>query len=346
VAGAGGAVGVLLGGILTAELSWRWVLYVNVPIGIGVFVAAVLYLTEAVRPELRQKLDVAGAITVTAGLFCLVYAIVGTDVHAWTSPQTLGFLGAAVVLLGAFALIETKLASHPLVPFRLFKSRALTGANTVIFLVGAVFFSLWYFLSLYLQTVLHYGALKTGMAFLPMAIGIIIGAQLAGRRLATSGPRPLLLVGMVIVTGGFFWLSKIGVDSDYWTHILPPGMMISFGVGLVFAPLASAATAGVAPTEAGLASALLVTFRQVGGSLGLAVLATIATDQTKSSLSSGLDAALASGYAKAFAVAAGLAAAAIACSFIVPARRRTAEAPARQVEAPPAEGSVNPALEG
>jgi EmrB/QacA subfamily drug resistance transporter len=349
VAGAGGAAGVILGGVLTAELSWRWVLFVNIPIGIVATVAALLYLTEAkraTRDENSARLDIGGAITVTAGLGALIFAIVGTDTHPWGSAYTLTILAVAAVLLGIFAFIELKVAHTPLVPFRLFRSRSVSGSNVVMFLVGAGFFSMWYFLSLYLQNVLGYGALKAGLAFLPMAIAIIIGSQISARLLPKLGVRPLLLVGTALMAVGFAWLTQIGAQSNYWAHVFGPGCIISLAIGLLFTPLASAATTGVHFTEAGLASGVLNTARQMGGSLGLAILATIAIDHTHAILgqahasgsTTSAAAALTAGYARAFGVAAVFAVVAFAASFIVPSNgpKRQAEAPA----APNAEASV------
>jgi EmrB/QacA subfamily drug resistance transporter len=332
VAGAGGAAGVILGGVLTSELSWRWVLFVNLPIGLAATAAALIYLTEAkrtARDESAPRLDIGGAITVTAGLGALIYAIVGTDTHAWGSTYTLSILGVAVVLLGAFIFIELKVAHTPLVPFRLFRSRAVSGSNLVMFLVGASFFSMWYFLSLYLQDVLGYGALKTGLAFLPMAIAIIIGAQISSRLLPRVGVRPLLLAGTGLLVVGFAWLTQISSASHYWDHVFGPGCIISLAIGLLFTPLANSATAGVHFTEAGLASGVLNTSRQMGGSIGLAVLATIAIDHTHAILGgahgsvTATAAALTSGYARAFGLDAILGAVALAASFIVPSIGRT-----------------------
>ena len=186
-------------------------LFVNIPIGVAAIAAALTWLTEsrghqgAGQP--RSRLDVAGAIAVTAGLGTLVYAIVGTETHPWGSVTTLSLLGVAAVLLAVFAIIELRLASAPLVRFSLFRSRSVSGANLVMFLVGAAFFSMWYFLSLYLQNVLGYSALKTGLAFLPMGVTIIIGAQASSRIMPRTGVRPLLLTGTVLAAGGFAWLS-------------------------------------------------------------------------------------------------------------------------------------------
>ena len=352
VAGAGGAAGSILGGVLTAEISWRWVLFVNVPIGAITLLVAFRYLTELRRPSTEQTLDVAGAVAVTAGLGALIYAVVGTDTSPWGSTRTLSILAVAVVLLGIFAFIELRVARTPLVPFGLFRSRSVTGSNIVMLLVGAAFFSMWYFLSLYLQNVLGDGALKAGLSFVPMALSIIIGAQVSSRLLNRLGVRPLLVVGTLLATGGFLWLSRIGPDSSYWVHVFGPGCIISLALGLLFTPLASGATAGVPQHEAGLASGVLNTSRQVGGSLGLAGLATIAIDHTHAVLAGGSTdaaAALTAGYARAFTCAAGLGLAAFLASFIVPTlRRATASTPepagerARGVEGRPELG-VEPA---
>ena len=357
VAGAGGAAGSILGGVLTSALSWRWVLFVNIPIGIAGIIAGMLWLTESRASDrtsqagdrLAPRLDVAGAVTVTLGLGALVYAIVGTETHPWGSAQTLILLAIAVVLLAAFAVIELRLVSTPLVPFSLFRSRSVTGANTVMFLVGAAFFAMWYFLSLYLQNVLGYSALRAGMAFLPMAVSIIIGAQASSRLMPRTGVRPLLLAGTILATAGFGWLSRITPGASYWQHVFGPGCIIALALGVLFTPLAGAATAGVSYSEAGLASGVLNTSRQIGGSLGLAVLATIATDHTlalirgttaggaagqQAGLSYGqhspaVTAAYSAGYARAFEVAAALTLAAFLASFIVPAIRNR-RAPAGQ----------------
>jgi hypothetical protein len=281
------------------------------------------------------RLDAGGAVAVTAGLGTLIYAIIGTDTHPWGSARTLSLLGAAAVLLAVFAIIELRLARTPLMPFRLFRSRSrsLSGSNIVMFLVGAAFFSMWYFLSLYLPNVLGCSALKTGLAFLPMGVTIMIGAQASSRILPRAGVRPLLQAGTLLAAGGFAWLSAIGPHTSYWSHVLGPGCLISLALGLLFSPLAAAATAGVAVSEAGLAPGVLNTARQIGGSLGLAVLATIATGRTRAALAGGRPvvpqaAALNDGYSRAFELAAALTLAAFAASFVVPAiRARTAPAP-------------------
>ena len=329
VAGAGGAAGSVLGGVLTSELSWRWVLFVNIPIGVAAVIAALAWLPESAgraRGSAAPRLDLGGAITVTGGLGALIYAIVGTQAHPWGSARTLSLLGAAAVLLAAFAVIELRLARAPLMPFGLLRSRSVSGANTVMFLIGAAFFSMWYFLSLYLQNVLGYSALRAGLAFLPMGIAIIAGAQAGSRLLPRVGVRPLLQAGTLLAAGGFGWLSAITPHASYWEHALGPGCLISLALGLLFTPLAAAATTGVPASEAGLASGILNTSRQVGGSLGLAVLATIATDRSHAALAAArppmsLAASLNDGYARAFQWAAAFCLVALAASFVVPAIR-------------------------
>jgi EmrB/QacA subfamily drug resistance transporter len=320
VGGAGGAAGVVLGGILTSELSWRWVLFINVPIAGGALLVAVVFLVDARRPT-GKRMDIAGAVTATAGLATFVYAVVGTDTHPWGSARTLGTLGVAAILLALFVAIELRLASSPLVNFGIFRSRALAGANVVMLLVGAAFFSMWYFLSLFTQDVLGEDPLKAGLSFFPMGIAIVIGAQISARLVPKLGVRPLLLIGTAITTSGFVWLTQIHAGDSFWTHVLGPGCLASFSLGILFTPLASAATSGVSQAEAGLASGVLNTSRQIGGSVGLAVLATIASARTRSVLAHGhpgVRVALASGYQRAFALAACLGVLGFFGSFIVP----------------------------
>ncbi|MHB1535147.1 MAG: MFS transporter [Acidimicrobiales bacterium] len=329
VAGAGGAGGSILGGVLTSGLSWRAVLFISVPIGLAAGGAAFAWLGQPARAaasiQKRPRLDVAGAVTVTAGLGALIYAVVGTSTHPWGSTRTLALLGVAVVLLAAFALFELRLARSPLLRFGLFRSRSVSAANGVMLLIGAILFSMWYFLSLYLQNVLGYGPLKTGLAFVPMGVAIIIGAQTSGRLIPRTGVRPVLTAGTLLATGGFAWLSTIAPHVSYSLHVFGPGCVIALALGLLFTPLAAAATAGVAPREAGMASGVLNTSRQVGGSLGLAVLATIASSRFHAATHHGLSmpTALADGYSRAFEVAAGLALAAFVTSLVVPTHPAT-----------------------
>jgi EmrB/QacA subfamily drug resistance transporter len=319
VAGAGGAVGGLLGGILTGWASWRWVFFINVPFGIVAGIVAFMYLREMRNRGATTKLDVTGSVLVTGGLASAIYAIVNTTTHSWTSSTTLGWLFLGVVLLATFIFWEAKVASHPLVPFKIFRSRPLTTANLMMFLIGGAFFAMWYFLTYYFQGVLGYGPVKAGFAFFPMAVAIIIGAQISSRLISRAGVRPLLQIGAVLATVGFLWISLIKPADSYAGHILVPSFITAFAMGLLFAPLATAATAGVDRADAGLASGILNTARQVGGSLALAVLATVATDVFQHDRhSASLASAYSSGYDRVFQISAIVTFVALIVSFALP----------------------------
>ncbi len=319
VAGAGGAVGALLGGILTGLVSWRWIFFINVPLGILAGTTALLYLQEMRNKDATAKLDVTGAVFVTAGLASVIYAVVNTTTHAWTSTFTLAWLVAGLALIAVFVAWEMKVASHPLMPFRIFRSRPLWVANAIMVLVGGVFFAMWYFLTYYYQLVLGYGPVKAGFAFLAPAVGIIAGAQISSRLISKVGVRPLLQVGATLATLGFFWLSLIHATSNYWTRVIEPAFLTAFAMGLLFAPLAMGATAGVDRADAGLASGVLNTSRQVGGSLALAALATVATDRTMAAVHTvGQKVALTEGYQRAFAISAVFALLALCLTVLVP----------------------------
>jgi EmrB/QacA subfamily drug resistance transporter len=319
VAGAGGAAGALLGGILTGLVSWRWIFFINVPIGVIAGVAAFLYLREMRNKDATSKLDVTGAVFVTGGLASVIYAVVNTTTHSWTSSFTLEWLIAGVALLSVFFFWEARVASHPLVPFRIFRSRSLSTANAVMVLVGGTFFAMWYFLTYYFQLVLGYGPVHAGLVFVPTAIAIILGAQISSRLIAKAGVRPLLQVGATLATLGFFWLSMIKSDSNYWAHVFAPSFITAFAMGLLFSPLAMAATSSVDRADAGLASGVLNTSRQVGGSLALAALATVATDRTNSLIHVvSAHAALTAGYQRAFQISAIITLVALAVTFLLP----------------------------
>jgi EmrB/QacA subfamily drug resistance transporter len=319
VAGAGGAAGALLGGILTGLVSWRWIFFINVPIGVVAGVAAFLYLREMRNKDATSKLDVTGAVFVTGGLASVIYAVVNTTTHSWTSSFTLEWLIAGVALLSIFFFWEARVASHPLVPFRIFRSRSLSTANAVMVLVGGTFFAMWYFLTYYFQLVLGYGPVHAGLVFVPTAIAIILGAQISSRLIAKAGVRPLLQIGATLATLGFFWLSMIKSDSNYWAHVFAPSFITAFAMGLLFSPLAMAATSSVDRADAGLASGVLNTSRQVGGSLALAALATVATDRTNSLIHVvSAHAALTAGYQRAFQISAIITLVALAVTFLLP----------------------------
>jgi EmrB/QacA subfamily drug resistance transporter len=326
VAGAGGATGVIAGGLLTDLLSWRWILFINVPIGILVLVVARFAISESRIEGDRPTLDWAGAVTITGGLIALVYGIVSTDTHAWGSALVLTYLAIGVVLLAMFAVIESR-HRHPLVPLRLFRSRNLTGANVIMTLIGSIMFALFFFLSQFLQEVQGYSPLRAGFAFLPMPVAIIVGTQLSARLVSRVGPRALLVIGMSISAVGMFLLSRIHVDSSYLLHVGIPGAIITFGIGMSFVPVTLSATNGVDPRDAGLASGVINTTRQIGGSLGLAALLTLAASRANDVLGSAPAVAQTAGYARAYEISVVilLVAAVVAAVVLRPAEPPAAE---------------------
>jgi EmrB/QacA subfamily drug resistance transporter len=317
--GVGGATGALLGGILTQTLSWRWILLINVPIGIVVAIAALRVVVRGRRDTgAARSFDLLGALTVTAGLVVLTYGIVETDKHGWGSSRTLITIALGLALLATFTLIEGRLAQAPLVPLRIFRSRPVSGANVVVFCMGAAAFAMWYFLSLYLQQVLGYDPIQAGLAFLPMTVAIIVTSQLASRGVGRFGPGPVLTLGMTLLALGMLGLSQISAHGSYWADVLAPSIVAAAGIGFSFVPVTIAATQGVRGPEAGLASGLVNTSRQVGGSIGLALLATVATQRTAGVIGT-VDpkVALTDGFERAYVVGAGFALAGAAISLIV-----------------------------
>jgi EmrB/QacA subfamily drug resistance transporter len=305
VAGSGGAAGVLLGGVLTDGLGWEWVLWVNVPIGIAAAVLAPMLLAESRSESETRSFDVAGAFTVTAGLSVLVYALVVATDAGWGSTQTIGLLALAVALLAAFVVIESR--SHaPLVPFRIFRLRTLTGANVVGILIGASLFSMFFFISLYMQQVLGYSAIHAGLSYLPLALTIIVSAGVASQLVTRVGFKPVLAAGMVFIAAGLIWFGQVSVGGSFLTDILGPSLLAAIGLGLAFVTSTIAAVSGVDAEEAGLASGLINTSQQVGGALGLAILATVANSTTKHA-SGPVPHALTEGFQTAFLAGAGFA---------------------------------------
>jgi EmrB/QacA subfamily drug resistance transporter len=307
--GVGGATGALLGGILTQTLSWRWILLINVPIGI---IAALVGLRVVMRGRrdvgAARSFDLAGALTVTAGLVVLTYGIVETEAHGWGSTRTLVTIALGLALLATFTLIEGRLATAPLVPLRIFRNRPVAAANIVVFCMGAAAFAMWYFLSLYLQQVMGMDPIDAGLAFLPMTGAIIATSQVASRLTGRFGPGVVLTTGMGLIALGMLGLSRVSADGSYLADVLVPSVITAAGIGFSFVPVTIAATTGVRGPEAGLASGLVNTFRQVGGSIGLALLATIATQRTADVVGSVTrEVALTDGFRHAFVVGAGFA---------------------------------------
>jgi EmrB/QacA subfamily drug resistance transporter len=310
VAGAGGAAGVLLGGILTSGLSWRWVLFVNVPIGLFAAAMAPRTLMESRREEAGESFDIPGAVTVTAGVALLVYAVVDAVNVGWGSTRTIACLAAAVILLVAFVAIELR-HEDPLMPLSIFRQRTLRGANIVGLLIGMSLFSMFFFISLYLQDVKGYTPIKTGIAYLPLAVGIIVSAGIASQLVTRLGFKIPLVIGMLLIAGGLVWFAQVpGHGGSYLSDILGPSILAAFGLGFAFVPVTIAAVTGTKPHEAGLASGLINTSQQVGGALGLAILATIANSRTQDILHSGVHntaVALTKGFDRGFLVGAGFA---------------------------------------
>ncbi|HTB70877.1 MAG TPA: MFS transporter [Solirubrobacteraceae bacterium] len=310
VAGAGGAAGVLLGGVLTSGLSWRWVLFVNVPIGVLCALLAPRVLAESHADAETRNFDIPGAVTVTAGLALLVYALVNAVTAGWGSTETVLLIGGAIVLLATFLAIERR-SRAPLMPFSIFRLRTLRGADTVALLIGMSLFSMFFFISLYMQQVLHYSALKAGVSYLPLAVGIILSAGAASAGVTRFGYKPVLLAGLLFIAGGLFWFSRVpGTGGTFAANVLGPSLLAAIGLGLSFVPVTIAAVTGTKPHEAGLASGLVNTAQQVGGALGLAILATVANSRTLGLERAGqhnLPVALAKGFDRAFLVGSGFA---------------------------------------
>jgi len=283
VAVGGGAVGLLLGGVLTQLASWQWVFFVNVPVGAGTLLLALRFVPESRASGPAGRLDAAGAVAVTAGLMVLVYAIVNAQSAGWTSASTLGLGALALALLAAFLLLETR-QRHPLVRLGIFRMRSLTGANTVMLLVAAGMFAMFFFASIYVQEILGYSPLHAGLAFLPMTAMIMLGAGLAQGLIQRIGVRTVAIIGMALAGVGLLLLTGLPVDGSYVGNLLPGLLVMSLGMGLTFVPVTLMATTNVSERDAGLASGLLNTAQQVGGALGLAVLSTLAAKATAGTL--------------------------------------------------------------
>ncbi|HEY6652661.1 MAG TPA: MFS transporter [Solirubrobacterales bacterium] len=302
VAGSAGAAGVLLGGILTDGLGWEWVLWVNVPVA-----AIALAFTPGLIPESRSEsatrhYDAAGAVTITAGLSLLAYSLLDASSSGWGSTKIVSLLALSVALIGAFVAIEMR-SKAPLVPFRIFRLRTLTGANVVGLLLGASLFSMFYFISLYMQQVLGYSAIHAGLSYLPLAVTIIVAAGLGGQLVTRFGFKPILAAGMLFVSAGLLWFSQVSVGGGFLTDIVGASLLAAIGLGFGFVTSTIAAVSGVEEREQGLASGLINTSQQIGGALGLAVLSTIATSRTDDVMAAGnstLPNALNEGFQSAF----------------------------------------------
>ncbi len=301
VAGSGGAAGVLLGGVLTEWLGWEWVLWVNVPVSLIAFVLSPRLLAETRVESEERVFDVAGAVTVTAALSVLVYALVDANNVGWGSTQTIGLIALSILLMAIFVVVELR-TEKPLVPFSIFRIRTLTGANVVGLLVGASLFSMFFFISLYMQQVLGYSAIHAGLSYLPLALVIMASAGIASQLVTKLGYKPVLAAGLLFIVIGLGWFSRVSVGGSFTTDILGPSLFAAAGLGFAFVTTTIAAVSGVEEKEAGLASGLINTSQQVGGALGLAVLSAVAISATSDAASSGSNelSALTEGFQHAF----------------------------------------------
>ncbi|WP_369237406.1 MFS transporter [Streptomyces sp. R21] len=295
VGAGGGAAGGLVGGLLVDGLSWRWVLLINVPVGVVVLAGASRWLVES-RAGDGRRLDLPGALLVTAGLATLAYGIAQTEAEGWAAAETLVPLGAGLGLVGLFLAVEAR-TKAPLMPLNLFRLRAVSSANVAMFLCGSAMFCMWFFMTLYAQNVLGYSPLSAGLALGPSSLAVVVGSKLAPRLMPVIGARNVAVIGTLVAATGFGWQSTMTAHGTYVTTIMLPGILMMTGAGLGATPLASLATAGARPRDAGLVSGLVNTSRTMGGSLGLAVMSTIAAARTAGGTSAE---ALTEGYALAF----------------------------------------------
>ncbi len=301
VAGSGAALGSLLGGVLTETLSWRWTMFVNIPVGVAVLIALPALVAKS-RTTRRSGYDLPGALTVTAGLAALVYGAVHAGEAGWLAPSTIAALAAALVLLTGFVVLELR-GRAPLMPLTIFRAGQVGVANLLALLVGAALFSMFFFQSLYVQQVLGLSALATGLGYLPGAAAIIATSAIAARLVDRFGVRAVITTGLLVVAAGLLRYSGIDADGTYLTDVLGPSLIIGVGLGLTFVPLTIAGVTGVTAQDAGLASGLINTTQQIGGALGLAALAAVASASTTGTSATGATA----GYAAAFLAGSGLA---------------------------------------
>ena len=300
VGGFGAAAGVLMGGILTDLLSWEWIFFVNVPVGVGALILSPFLLRES-RDAHGQSHDVAGAVLVTSGLLLLVLGITQGRQWEWTSARTIGVFAASVVLLAAFALWEQR-QREPLVPFSIFRLQTLTAANVAGFIMGTALFSMFLMLTLYMQQVLGFSALRTGVGYLAVAGTAVIWANVAAYAVTRVGVKPALILGMSMLTLGLLYFTQVSVNGSYWADLFPGFLILGVAIPFAFVPITIAALAGTKPQEAGLASGLINTSQQIGGAVGIAALSTIAVTTTEDETASGtaMPVALTDGFVNAF----------------------------------------------
>jgi EmrB/QacA subfamily drug resistance transporter len=312
VAGSGAAAGVLLGGVITDALGWEWVLFINVPIGAVAAALSFRLISESRAPTAGRRFDLAGAATVTGGLSAAVYAIVGAESAGWGSTRTIAFFAVAAALLTGFVAIERR-AAAPLVPFDIFRLRTVLGANVAMLVVGAAMFGLFFVLSIYMQQVLGYSALETGVAQLPLAGTIVLAAGVVSPLVTRFGSKPILLAGLVLFAGGMGWFAQMPADGSFVADLLGPSLLVGLGLAATFIALTVTAVEGVSAQQYGLASGLINTTQQIGGALGLAILAAVGNGRTSGLLDDGSNpvVALTEGFQAGLLVATGFAVAAI-----------------------------------
>jgi EmrB/QacA subfamily drug resistance transporter len=328
VGGFGAAAGVLLGGIFTELLSWEWIFFVNVPIGLAALAISPFLLTES-RDARVRSFDLPGALLVTGGLSSLVYAITQAGEQGWLAARTLGVFAAAALLLVGFVVRELT-HPEPLMRLGIFRTRTVAGANVAGFILGTALFSMFLMLTLYMQQVLGYSPLQTGIGYLAVAGTAIIWSTVAAQLVTRVGVKPVLVTGMSALTAGLVFFTQVSVGGSYVTDLLPGFLLIGVGIGFAFVPISIAALAGVGPAEAGLASGLFNTSQQIGGALGIAVLSTIATSRTSDAIAGGsaLPSALIHGFTGAFIVGVGIAAVGVVAALTLIRRDELEQAPA------------------
>jgi EmrB/QacA subfamily drug resistance transporter len=312
VAGSGAAAGVLLGGVITDALGWEWVLYINVPVGVATAALAFRLIGESRSQAAGKGFDLPGAAAVTGGLSAAVYAIVEAESAGWGSTRTIGFFALAAILLAVFVAVERR-APAPLVPFDVFRLRTVLGANVAMLIVGAAMFGLFFFLSIYMQQVLGYSALETGLAQLPLAGTVVLAAGIVSPLVTRLGSKPVLLAGLALFAAGMGWFARMPADGAFVADLLGPSLLVGLGLAATFIALTVTAVEGVSAEQYGLASGLINTTQQIGGALGLAILAAVANGRTSGLLADGGDpvVALTEGFQAGLLVAAGFAVAAI-----------------------------------
>jgi EmrB/QacA subfamily drug resistance transporter len=328
IAGSGAAIGVLLGGILTEYAGWEWIFFVNVPIGILALLAVPRYVSESHATDLERHFDAAGAITVTSSLMIFVYALTQTTNVGWLTFRTIGLFVVSAALMVTFFFIESRSRS-PLVPLRIFRRRTLVGANTVGFGLGTAIFGMFFLLSLYMQQVLGFSALRTGVGYLAVALTAVAASGVAQALVTRLGVKPVLATGLSLLAAGLIFFTQVSVDGSYVSDLLPGFLLVGVGLGFSFVPVSIAALAGATDKEAGLQSGLINTSQQIGGALGLAILSTVATTRTENLLEDGVNQALAltDGFSLAFWVGAGVAIVSVIATLVLLKREEVGTEP-------------------